>query len=129
MLFRSREVAPETVESLASQRWPGNLRQLENVLQSAVLLSRGERLLPSDFPEALRQLETSPVLPFPQRGAGQTLTCNRESSERALIERTLAQHGHSRVAAARALGVSRVTLYKKMKKYGLFGRLPLALTS
>jgi len=50
---------------------------------------------------------------------GETLVHNREIVERNVIQRALANHGYSRSRAASALGISRVTLYKKMKKYGL----------
>jgi transcriptional regulator with PAS, ATPase and Fis domain len=48
-----------------------------------------------------------------------SLLHNREATERSVIQRALANHGDSRSRAAAALGISRVTLYKKMKKYGL----------
>lgn len=131
-----RDVAPETLALLAALHWPGNLRQLENAVQAAVLLCRGDQLLPGDFAELGQSAtDAEAILPFSPRGAGAappaepTLSRNRESSERTLILRTLAQHGQRRAEAARALGVSRVTLYKKMKKYGLFAAQPLALTS
>jgi DNA-binding NtrC family response regulator len=54
-----------------------------------------------------------------------TLVHNREQLERSVIQRALANNGYSRARAAGALGISRVTLYKKMKKYGLM-QAPLA---
>ena len=56
-------------------------------------------------------------------GFGGTLKQSRESSERANIMRALEKAGQSRTRAAQLLGVSRVTLYKKMKKYGLFTKI------
>lgn len=121
-----RAIAPGTLRLLASLPWPGNLRQLENTLQAAVLLSRGETLEPTDIPEGATALELPTVLPFTRTDPPATLVHKREATERATILRTLAEHGNSRVNASKALGISRVTLYKKMKKYGLFETEPLA---
>jgi transcriptional regulator of acetoin/glycerol metabolism len=65
----------------------------------------------------------TPVTAFGTSGGfGGTLRQSRESSERANIIRALEKAGQSRTRAAQLLGVSRVTLYKKMKKYGLFSK-------
>jgi DNA-binding NtrC family response regulator len=88
-------------------------------LQQAVLVSSGPELLFEHLPEQLRFYEaTEPavVVPEPPRD---TLVHNREALERNVIQRALAKNGYSRSRAAVALGISRVTLYKKMKKYGL----------
>ena len=63
-----------------------------------------------------RQTERNADFPEPPRD---TLVHNREVLERNVIQRALAKNGYSRSRAATALGISRVTLYKKMKKYGL----------
>ena len=74
-------------------------------------------MLPRHLPEWVRKPVAMPR--FPAAAAGTSLRCDREAAERGLIRRALADHGHSRVRAAEELGISRVTLYKKMKKYGL----------
>ncbi len=104
-------IAGDVLATLATFAWPGNIRQLENVLQQAVLVCDGPEL----------RTEHLPPLPAgdPTRRAGRpTLARDREASERCAIRRALEEAGHSRTRAAAALGVSRVTLYKKMKKYG-----------
>jgi two-component system response regulator HydG len=128
-----RALAPETLALLLSHPWPGNLRQLENVLQAAVLVCPGPVLFPEHLPDTLRlahdrRAQGPAIPPVPPRG-GDSLSQNRATTERAVILRALAQHGYSRIDAARALGISRVTLYKKMKKYRLFEREPIALGS
>jgi len=121
-----RDVTPEVIERLLDYPWPGNLRQLENTLQAAVLVADGDVLRPEHLPR-LRALPagSAALAPTPLE-AEATLTRNREQSERCLIERALARHGGSRTQTARSLGISRVTLYKKMKKYRLLPGAALA---
>ncbi len=107
-------IRPEALDALRSFPWPGNIRQLENVLQQAVLVSSGPQLEPADLPEPLQRLGNGNCTT--KQGS---LLHNREIAERSIIKRALENNGHRRSHAAKALGVSRVTLYKKMKKYGL----------
>ncbi|HZU34681.1 MAG TPA: sigma 54-interacting transcriptional regulator [Gemmataceae bacterium] len=110
------EVHPDVLRILESYPWPGNIRQLENVIQHAVLLSNGPQLLPTHLPSPVREHLTTANRP---PAAPESLRHSREDSERAIIQQTLEKHNYSRARAAQALGISRVTLYKKMKKYGL----------
>jgi DNA-binding NtrC family response regulator len=115
------DISPEALTALESYPWPGNIRQLENVMQHAVLVSTGPDLLVQHLPQpvqdhaALAQVngQGQPV------SNGDSLHHHRDVIERNVIQRALANHGYSRARAADALGISRVTLYKKMKKYGL----------
>lgn len=109
---------PEALAALESYAWPGNLRQLENVLQHAVLVSSGPLLLPEHLPPALQQ-QTIPVAAEEGQHGADTLHHQRDLIERNVIQRALMANGYSRTRAADMLGISRVTLYKKMKKYGL----------
>jgi two-component system response regulator HydG len=112
------DVSPQAMDALESFPWPGNIRQLENFVQQAVLLSSGPELLFDHLPQQVRDYrplgrECVPAAP------PDSLVHNREQLERNVIQRALANNGYSRARAASALGISRVTLYKKMKKYGL----------
>jgi DNA-binding NtrC family response regulator len=112
------DVNPLALEALENFPWPGNIRQLENFVQQAVLLSSGPELLLEHLPQQVRDNRAS------HRATGvavhtDTLVHNREMLERNVIQRILEKNGYSRARAATALGISRVTLYKKMKKYGL----------
>ena len=113
-------VCPETLRVLEAFPWPGNIRQLENVVQQAVLTSTGNELkLHHLAPQVLARTEApAHALPMPG-GFDGTLKQTREATERANILRALEKAGQSRTRAAQMLGVSRVTLYKKMKAYKL----------
>jgi transcriptional regulator with PAS, ATPase and Fis domain len=114
-------VCPEAMRALESFPWPGNIRQLENVIQQAVLVGTGNELKIHHLSPLIHARAETPSVAAPvQGGFGGTLKQNRETTERANIMRALEKAGHSRTRAAQLLGVSRVTLYKKMKKYGLF---------
>ena len=110
-------ISPEAMAALEAFPWPGNIRQLENVVQQAVLMSQGPELLWPHLPKLVQEYADS------GNGRGTTardsLVHSREEVERNTIQRALIQHGYARSRAASALGISRVTLYKKMKKYGL----------
>jgi two-component system, NtrC family, response regulator HydG len=114
-------VCPEALRALEAFPWPGNIRQLENVIQQAVLTSSGNELKLHHLSPLVHTRIEAPSTPTTAPGGfGGTLKQSRESSERANIVRALEKASHSRTRAAQLLGVSRVTLYKKMKKYGLF---------
>lgn len=108
------DIALPALEALESHPWPGNIRQLENAVQQAVLMSRGSELLAEHLPHELRHS----IAPKQEVPTGALLR-TRDAAERGTIERALEANGQSRTKTARALGISRVTLYKKMKKYGL----------
>ena len=111
------DISPEALAALEAYPWPGNIRELDNVMRQATLLSRGTVLLSRHLPDWVRKgaAETMPPETAPRRPLGS----EREAAEKGLIRRVLADHGQSRTRAARELGISRVTLYQKMKKYGL----------
>jgi transcriptional regulator with PAS, ATPase and Fis domain len=110
-------ISPEAIRALEAFRWPGNIRQLENVIQQALLATRGSELTLKSLPKIVRQhVESSN---FDISTSRNSLVHHREITERALIHQTLLKCDNNRTRAARALGISIVTLYKKMKKYGL----------
>jgi DNA-binding NtrC family response regulator len=111
------DISPHAMGALEAFPWPGNIRQLENVVQQAVLVSSGPELLLQHLPQPVQ--EFSSAAPSNGQGSGDTLHHNRELAERTIIQRALVSCGYSRARAAHHLGISRVTLYKKMKKYGL----------
>ena len=95
---------------LARRDWPGNVRELENTIARLVALSRGGEI----GAEALAR-----ALPASVEKSPQTLRERVESYERSLIAAALERSAGNQSAAARSLGVSRVTLIDKLKRYGL----------
>lgn len=118
------DVDEDALRLLESQPWPGNIRQLENVIQQAVLNCTGHELKVLHLPTSLLTNRDSVSTPTTRGTVASfgTLKQNRETNERTNILRALEKTNHSRTRAAQLLGVSRVTLYKKMKKYGLLSR-------
>jgi transcriptional regulator with PAS, ATPase and Fis domain len=109
------DIQPEALAALESFPWPGNIRQLENVVQQAVLVSRGPVLLLQHLPPLIRNHAA------PNRGPRRAgvFYQSREGTEREVIRRALETTGKSVSRCAQALGISRLTLNRKMKKYGL----------
>jgi DNA-binding NtrC family response regulator len=102
-------LSPDALRALRSHSWPGDIRELRNVIERAVLLSRRGHL------EA-RDLQFDSV---PSAGAGYNLDLSLNELERQHIERVLAAEGGSVVRAAKRLQMPRSSLYQKMKRYGL----------
>ncbi len=114
------DIHRQALDALESFPWPGNIRQLENAVQQAVLVSSGAELLFEHLPAQVR--EHQPAAGPALDGPPDSLRHSRAAAERTLIQRALASSGGNRSRAANALGISRVTLYKKMQKYGLMER-------
>ena len=92
--------------------WPGNLRELENVVEAAIHLADGERITLSSLPESLTG--------DPKVLIGQlSLKGILEETEKRIIERTLEQYHQDKLEAAKALGISKSSIYEKIKKYRL----------
>ena len=111
------DISRDAMAVLESFPWPGNIRQLENVVQQSVLISTGVTLEISHLPIAVQEAHLNRT--FHSRGVVGSLTQHREARERTVIEQAIVTHEYSRARAGHALGISRVTLYKKMRKYGL----------
>jgi DNA-binding NtrC family response regulator len=98
---------------LAAYSYPGNVRQLEHIIQRAVAIARGPRIEPDDLPEEV-------VAPAPLASAPEgSVAAARERADRETIVATLARHDGEIGAAARDLQVSRTTMWRLMKKYGI----------
>jgi DNA-binding NtrC family response regulator len=97
-------VAPEVLRLLMAYPWPGNIRELRNVLERALLLARGEPLRPEHFPG----------LTAPRRLSRPTAPVERLDTARVL--EVLTQVGGNKKEAARRLGISRATLYRHLRR-------------
>ncbi len=119
----------EAIQAMQSYRWPGNIRQLENVVERAVLLGRGPLLTIDDLPPEVSgrgvdlNASLSPTSSVKQVSlgdvSGQTLREALEGPERQIILQTLRANNWNRAATADLLDINRTTLYKKMKRLGL----------
>ena len=95
-------------EMLASHSWPGNLRELNNVVKRAVLLTRGSQVTTAELTLAMGQIRTDNVLQL-----------HDEDTERQRIITALQQTNGNKAKAARLLGVDRKTIYNKIEKLGI----------
>jgi DNA-binding NtrC family response regulator len=105
-------VSPDAMTALMSYRWPGNVRELEHAIERAVILAHGPRIRRRELPPEVTQRSES---------VSASDTLNLQAQERELIRRALEQFNGSRRRAAEALHISTVTLWRKMKEYGLGG--------
>ena len=106
---------PRAVDLLMRYDWSGNVRELENVVERAVIMARGEMITPMEFPENLKELDVELKEPSLNLSAARSL----KEVEKEMILRTLAETGGNRTHAADILGISRRTLQLKLKEYGV----------
>jgi DNA-binding NtrC family response regulator len=119
--FVSRYGAEAGVEGCTDEAWtlllsyayPGNVRQLEHIVQRAVAIARGPLLAPDDLPEDLAVRRAAAP------AADGTVAAARERAEREMIAAALGRHNGEITAAARDLQISRTTMWRLMKKHGL----------
>lgn len=106
-----RGISPEALAALSSWGWPGNIRELRNCVEKMVVLSSGNMLELSDVPQFDKNDSVAGKAPV--KAVDDPL--NLENSEKELIRKALAECGNNRAAAARKLGISRRTLYRKLE--------------
>ncbi|HYT87868.1 MAG TPA: sigma-54 dependent transcriptional regulator, partial [Gemmataceae bacterium] len=124
------QIARDALEALEEYNWPGNIRELRNVIERAVALCPGSEIQLRDLPEAISAVTgwQSPQRPIlraarlPLPGADRvTLTKVKQDTEILRITEALEKHNNNRLRAAAELGISRMALYKKLHKYGMMG--------
>lgn len=101
-------ISDKAAAKLESYSWPGNVRELQHAIEKAVILSDGTELQSTDF--YMRPMENK---------AAVIESMNLEEMEKILIEKALTKYDKNISAIAAELGITRPTLYSKMKKYGL----------
>jgi two-component system, NtrC family, response regulator AtoC len=111
-----KTLSPAAVRMLQEYPWPGNVRELEHVIEGAILLSHGDVIDVQDL-----QLHTQHDEPELEQGtaSGTPQPGTLEDLERMHIERVLKENGFNRARTAELLGISKKTLYLKIKRYGL----------
>lgn len=103
-------------QAMLKYSWPGNVRELINVIERSVVLTKGDHIRTHDLPEQIRQ-EQSYSLSSTNRMGNASLKNALANPERQIIIEALEANGWNRQNTAKALGINRTTLYKKMKKY------------
>ncbi|HEV7892286.1 MAG TPA: sigma 54-interacting transcriptional regulator [Pyrinomonadaceae bacterium] len=121
-------ISRAALQALIGYDWPGNVRELENAIERAVIIASGRQIEPDDLPEQIGRTveeERSRTRGERERAAaeGRSLTLEIEvpatidEIERRAIEATLDYTGGDKTRAARALGIGRKTLYRKLRQY------------
>jgi transcriptional regulator with PAS, ATPase and Fis domain len=114
------ECGVEALDRLLSAPWPGNVREMRNVLERAMILSRGQSAIGLEhLPADLRQRPGGGGGGVAGGGDRRHQALSLAEVERVHIERTLRHHDGNRTRAAQELGISRATLINKIKVYGL----------
>ena len=125
-------ISHEALVKMRAYTWPGNVRELENIIERAMILVKGETILPADLAFARRPSQTGPVTTI---GEGVPAAAAPDGGSRPLAERLLEEEkreivaaveksGNNIAGAARLLGINRSTLYYRMRKHGLEHLLP-----
>ncbi len=109
-------LADEALADILRYQWPGNVRQLENVIERLVVLAHGDVIRPEDLPPEVREAESRIAeidLKLPDDGF------DLEQVEKEILLRALEKHGWNQTRAARYLNLTRKTLIYRMEKFGL----------
>lgn len=107
----TKRVSPAALKRLEVHSWPGNIRELQHAVERAVIMSESNILEPDDF--FLSKIEDT------QREAIKTSSMNLEETEKMLIRKVIDKHGGNISKAAKELGLTRASLYRRIEKYGL----------
>jgi two-component system response regulator AtoC len=115
------DLSCEAMRALQAYPWPGNVRELRNALAQAAIFCRRSRIEVADLPEVVcRSGNSRSLVPVQDDGNGNNkLHAARKEGEQVGLRAALERHGNNRTKAAEELGVSRVTLYKKLREYRL----------
>jgi two-component system response regulator AtoC len=112
------------MNAMLAYDWPGNVRELENCLERAVALGDQRIIEVDDLPPAIAhsEVQTEPInSPEFSGRATELRATDLEDIERATIERVFSQVNGDKALAGKMLGISRATLYRKLKRYHIGG--------
>jgi transcriptional regulator with PAS, ATPase and Fis domain len=112
-----RQISQEAMELLARYAWSGNVRELENIVERAVIFCKESFISERDLPQEIKGQMASPHNPQSEK---MSLEAAVDEFEKALLVRTLAATHGNKSEAAKQLGMSRSTLLSKLKKHDLF---------
>ncbi len=106
-------ITPDAMDLLSSYAWPGNVREIRNVVERMVVLARGDKLTVRDIPAAIKEASHHHALP------ASVADLSLQEAEKQMIIGALKAHSGNRTQAATQLGISRRTLHRKLNEYGL----------
>ncbi len=107
-------VSPQALSLLMNHPWPGNIRELENVIERGFVLSSGQTIDTGHLPESFEADAVGTA-----KADGNPIQLVRDEAELRSILQALARTGNNHIAAARELGIHKTTLYRKMKRLGI----------
>jgi transcriptional regulator with PAS, ATPase and Fis domain len=110
------QISRPAMDILLNFDYPGNVRELENILEHALIISQESEILPEHLPDYVARpvkREKVPVTAFP------VCVDDLHAREREMIVKALATHNGNRSRTAKDLGIDRTTLWRKMKRYGM----------
>ncbi len=115
------QVTPAAMKSLLHYEWPGNIRELENCIARAITLGDRRIIDVSDLPPAIRSEQPAPAALSSKDAASLSTTALAEM-ERMTILRVFEQANGDKALAGKMLGISRATLYRKLRRYHILSK-------
>lgn len=109
---RIQEVDEEVLELFNRYSWPGNIREFENVVEAAIHLTNNEKITINSLPDYIKD---SSVYPLGKKKLKEIL----EETEKRVLQQSLLKYNDDKLQAAKALGISKSTMYEKLKKFNL----------
>jgi len=107
----NKRISQSTIKRLEKHNWPGNIRELQHAVERAIIMGENNVLEPNDF--FLSQMEEKPTNEI------STSSMNLEETEKMLIRKVIDKHGGNISKAAKELGLTRASLYRRLEKYGI----------
>ncbi|MFC1667961.1 sigma-54-dependent transcriptional regulator [Chlamydiota bacterium] len=112
-------ITEDVIRKFQQYHWPGNIRELEHVIERAIILNRDDEIGLDDLPELFKDLSNDQKEPIEETDDIVDIKTTIEFHEKHLIQKALKHHNWHRDQVAKALGINRSTLFNKMKKYNL----------
>ncbi|MCM3708168.1 MULTISPECIES: sigma-54 interaction domain-containing protein [Cytobacillus] len=109
---RISAIEEEVLEKFHQYSWPGNIRELENVIEASIHLTSNETINTEALPDYMKETAVYPV-------GKKTLKDILEETEKRILSQSLSKYNNDRIVAANALGISKSSMYEKLKKYGI----------
>lgn len=116
---KTKRIGSEALELLMNYDWPGNVRELEHVIEGALVMSQGEEIRPADFRLNVGVRSQSPTVQAQAPSQNDHGLLSLEDLEKIQIQKILKHNKWDRMKSAEMLGISKKTLYLKIKKYGI----------